>query len=80
MAVPQYVPPSYPVLSFVARAGMVVALAAGVLTFVAGVWLAQALQQWLVVPFAAGAALLVAALLASYVEMARIVLDTLVPR
>ena len=77
---PHYVAPTYPVLNFIARAGMAVAILLGVATIGAGAWWAQATQQWYVLPVAAIAGLLVTGLLASYVEVVRIIVDTLVPR
>ena len=76
----QYVPPTYPVLNFIARAGMKLAIALGVVTLVAGIWLAQVTQLWAIVPLAAIAAIVIAGVAARYVEVVRIVVDTLVPR
>jgi hypothetical protein len=76
----KYVPPTYPVLAFIARMGTTLALVAGAATLVAGAWIAYATQLWYVLPVAALAAVVLAGLLASYVELARIVIDTLVPR
>lgn len=80
MDAPQYVPPAYPVLGFIARVGIALAIVVALLVGGVGTMLALVLAQWWLVPVAIVVAVLVGGLLASYVEIVRIVLDTLVPR
>lgn len=80
MTTPEYRPPSYPVLQAVARHGKLLAVLLGLALLASGAWLGWRTGEfvWPVVGLVAGA--LVATLLASYAEVARIVIDTLVPR
>jgi hypothetical protein len=79
-SVPKYTPPRYLMLSFISARGASVSI---VLCALAGIWglaWATASGSWtLAVAVVIGAAL-VSGLLLSYVEIVRIILDTLVPR
>ena len=75
-----YVPPSYPLLRFIAGHGMKVAVLVAVLVLLGGVTVAVGMGSWLAGFAAAIGAVLLGGILASYVEMVRVVMDTLVPR
>lgn len=75
-----YVPPSYPLLRFVAAHGMKFAAAIALAVLLAGVAAAVGLQSWLAGVAAVLGSVLLGGMLASYVEMVRVVVDTLVPR
>jgi hypothetical protein len=76
----EYVPPRYPVLTFIAARGMALAVAFGALALAGGLLIAWLAGLWLLVPVAIVIAAIAYVLFASYVELARIVIDTLVPR
>jgi len=75
-----YAPPTYPVLRFIATHGMKLAVPIAVLAALAGLLLALALGSWTAAAVAVPAAALLGGILASYVEMVRVVVDTLIPR
>lgn len=75
-----YVPPNYPLLRFIAAHGMKVAALTALLVLLGGLSVALGLNSWLAGAAAIVAALLLGGILASYVEMVRVVIDTLVPR
>ena len=78
--VKEYVPPKYPVLNFIAVNGMMLAVLLGAIVGGCGLTFAATTQQWLLAPCALVAAAVLTGLLASYVEVVRIMVDTLVPR
>ena len=76
----QYVPPTYPVLAFIARSGMTVAIVVALVALAAGAWIAYATGLWFFLAAGVAGAIVLGGLLASYVELVRIIMDTLVPR
>ncbi len=80
MASDEYKVPTYPVVSFLVKHGLVLAVALGVVPVAAALALAFAgWSAWLVVAGIA-ASLVLSALLVSYVEVLRIIADTLMPK
>ena len=78
--VPEYVPPSYPVLKFIAGRGMEIAVFLALTSGAGGLGLAYVTQLWALVPLAIVGAFVLLGLLASYVELVRVIVDTMVPR
>jgi len=78
--IPEYVPPTYPVLKFIAAQGMNISIALSLGGGVAGLVIAYVLQLWFLVPAVIVGAAILMGLLASYVELVRVIVDTMVPR
>lgn len=76
----EYALPTYPVLEFIARWGTKIVAFSGVALSICGIVAAYLTGFWFIAPFTIVCAVLVGGLLTSYVEIVRIVLDTLVPR
>jgi hypothetical protein len=77
---PNFVPPSYPVVQFLVSKGTAVAILAA-LAVLAGVgYLGFATATPWLYPVAAGAAVVLLILLLSYVEVLKIIADTLLPK
>ncbi|MES2538480.1 MAG: hypothetical protein V4632_21690 [Pseudomonadota bacterium] len=76
----EYKPPTYPVVQFLVAHGMKLAIALGLLGALTGFAgaVAGAPWYWAVAGLAGGA--LLAGVLASYVEVLRIIADTLMPK
>lgn len=72
--------PTYPVLQFIAKRGGACVAAIGVLGVLAAAGLAVALQAWLIALAGVVGTAVLCGLLASYVELVRVVKDTLIPR
>lgn len=77
---PDYVPPTYPVLQFIARKGMTTSVCLALVLGACGLGLAWLTQTWLVIPIVIAAVVFLLGLLASYVELVRVIVDTMVPR
>lgn len=75
-----YSPPVYPFIRFIVRFGMYVALACGLLCLGGGALVAHALGSALWLAAGLLVAILVGGAIASYVEVLRIISDTLIPR
>lgn len=75
-----YVAPTYPLLRFIATHGMKFALLATALALCGGLAAAVGLQSWIAGLAAVLGSALLGGMLASYVEMVRVIVDTLVPR
>ena len=74
------VPPAYPMLKFIAAQGMKISVFLALAGGVGGLGLAYVTQIWLLVPVAIVGAVVLMGLLASYVELVRVIVDTMVPR
>lgn len=72
--------PVYPFLNLIARFGIYFVAIVVILVAAAGVVVAFVLGMWVIAPFALVGAAVLGILLAGYVEMVRVVVDTLVPR
>jgi hypothetical protein len=72
--------PTYPVVNFLVRNGMILSILISVLPILATLYLALAGWSPLMLVVGIGAAVVVGILLASYVEVLRIIADTLMPR
>ena len=72
--------PTYPVVNFLVRNGMILSILISVLPILATIYLALAGWSPLMLVVGIGAAVVVGILLASYVEVLRIIADTLMPR
>ncbi|PWR20995.1 hypothetical protein [Zavarzinia compransoris] len=72
--------PTYPIVTFLVARGMVLAAVLGLVPLAASVLLALAGWPPLVVAGGAVASLVLGGLLASYVEVLRIIADTLMPK
>jgi len=72
--------PTYPVVNFLVRNGMILSILISVLPILAALYLALAGWSPLMLVVGIGAAVVVGILLASYVEVLRIIADTLMPR
>lgn len=75
-----YVLPSYPLLRFIAAHGMKFVAPIAAFVLLCGMALAVDLQSWVAGLASVLVAAVLGALLASYVEMVRVIVDTLVPR
>lgn len=75
-----YQPPSYPVIAFITKYGMAVALLIALVILLAGAYAMAITGAWAWLAGAAVAALVLGGVLASYVEVLRILADTLIPR
>ncbi|MES2534543.1 MAG: hypothetical protein V4632_01595 [Pseudomonadota bacterium] len=76
----EYKPPSYPVVAFLVRHGILLSILAGVLPILAGVYFM--LSAGSVIALCAGVAggFFAGGLMLSYIEVLRIVSDTLIPK
>ena len=72
--------PTYPVVNFLVVNGMILSILISVLLIMAAFYLALTGWSPLVVIVGIGAAVVIGGLLASYVEVLRIIADTLMPR
>lgn len=75
-----YKPPSYPVIRFIVRRGMWIAVLLGVLFIGVGFYAAIMTDSWWCAVAGSIAGLLLAGVIASYVEVLHILSDTLIPR
>jgi hypothetical protein len=75
-----YTPPRYPVVQFLVRNGMRIALVAGIAFGVLGALLTVGGAGWIWLPAGIVLGVATGVLLASYVEVLRIIADTLIPR
>ncbi len=75
-----YIPPSYPCLRFIAVHGMKLAAVIASLVFLIAIVAAFGMHSWIAGAAALLGSVLLGGILASYVEMVRVIVDTLVPR
>lgn len=80
MASNEYKIPTYPVVGFLVRHGIVLSILLGILPLVAaGALVASGWAVW-VLAVGAGASVVLATLLVSYIEVLRVISDTLMPK
>lgn len=80
MASNEYKIPTYPVVGFLVRYGIVLSILLGILPLVAaGALVASGWAVW-VLAVGAGASVVLATLLVSYIEVLRVISDTLMPK
>ncbi|MFG1343521.1 hypothetical protein V5F59_01380 [Xanthobacter autotrophicus DSM 431] len=80
MASNEYKIPTYPVVGFLVRHGILLSLVLGVVPLLAAAGLvASGWALWVLVP-GAGASVVLATLLISYIEVLRVISDTLMPK
>lgn len=75
-----YKPPSYPVIHFIVRRGMWIAAVLGILFIGVGFYASNMTDNWWCAVAGSIVGLLVAGVIASYVEVLRVISDTLIPR
>lgn len=80
MAANEYKVPTYPVVSFLVAHGLILSALIGALPVAAGIYLALTGWPLSVAAAGLGAGIVLAGLLASYVEVLRIIADTLMPK
>lgn len=73
-------PPSYPAIRFLAAKGDLLAILVALVPVCLGIWALTAGFAWLWIIPAAGAGALLWLVLRSYVEVLRVLADTLMPR
>ncbi len=73
-------PPTFPAIRLIAAGGDVIAALVGLVPVLAAIWAVAAGFSWLVVPAGLLAGALLWLVLRSYVEVLRILSDTLMPR
>lgn len=73
-------PPSYPAIRFLAASGDLLAVLVGLLPVCAGIWALTAGFAWPWMILAVGSGALLWLVVRSYVEVLRILSDTLMPR
>jgi hypothetical protein len=76
----EYVPPKYPILIFISKTGKLFALLLGSAVGLGGIGAAILNNSWYLAPICILIGIVLAGILLSYVEIVRIILDTLVPR
>jgi hypothetical protein len=76
----EYVPPTYPMLNFISSKGKFIAVLLGLAVVLGGIFLGVKLDCWYVSPVGIVVGIVLSGILFSYVEIVRIILDTLVPR
>jgi hypothetical protein len=80
MSQPNFVPPSYPVVEFLVSKGKGLSILAAILTLVGLGYLGFATSTVWLYPVAVVGAVALLVLLLSYVEVLRIIADTLLPK
>ena len=76
----EYVPPTYPMLNFISSKGKFIAVLLGLAVVLGGICFGVMLNCWYISPVGIVAGIVLSGILFSYVEIVRIILDTLVPR
>lgn len=80
MASNEYKIPTYPVVGFLVRHGIVLSIVLGVLPLIAaGALVAAGWAVWMLA-LGLGASVVLATLLVSYIEVLRVISDTLMPK
>ena len=80
MASNEYKIPTYPVVGFLVRHGVVLSIVLGVLPLIAaGALVASGWAAWMLA-LGLGASVVLATLLVSYIEVLRVISDTLMPK
>lgn len=80
MASSEYKIPTYPVVGFLVRHGIILSIVLGAVPLLAAAGLVvSGWAPWVLVP-GAGASVVLATLLVSYVEVLRVISDTLMPK
>lgn len=80
MSQPNFVPPSYPVVQFLVSKGTALAILAALAVFAGLSYLGFATATSWLYPVAVVAAVVLLVLLLSYVEVLKIIADTLLPK
>jgi|LakMenE18May11ns_1017448.scaffolds.fasta_scaffold8542603_1 hypothetical protein len=76
----RYVPPTYPMLNLISSKGKPIAALLGLALALGGTGIGVMLNYWYLPPVAIVTGAVLTGILFSYVEIVRIILDTLVPR